>query len=1004
MADRNQVILLELLKKQKEEKDMRTASGLIDNLTKKVKMIGGAKGDKGDKGEQGIQGIKGDKGDKGADGKDGKNGLNGKDGTNGKDGKDGYNGIDGKNGIDGLRGKDGKDGVDGSLDTNGVEKLRNGLLEVMNKNLMSLDNHKALGIKADGQLIGQANEINFIGATIRNNSNQGVDVTISGGGGGTIIPGTTPISPSIDKAVLFDNAGVVGESSDLTFDNTTFVNISKLTISNSNIYAQLLLASPFGNMLMETAGDTYFTLSNASSNFIFRPDNGVEMFRVRTGAAGGGAKVTGTLSIVDGTQGIGKVFTDTTGSGDGAWSLISGSSITLPQYQVPFGSSSNTMTSNGNLTYVEDGAGNYTFQVATGVYLGLNSSNNSFIRGVNDFRVGNSSTSGGNTVYKSSGVSDFNFGTTLRFQTDATKATVTGNFSVIGTASGFARLDFDDTAERLRLTSNNGVPMFQIVSGSFSTSMVHVNNGFNISTTDSAGLGRIHFNPEGVEAVEISTFGLQVQPTFSANIGNASRTNQKVLRVGSGTSFIDFGDIPGAPLGPSAAIWFNQATPSATNYGIVSDGADILLNATNSAQIRVSNSNILNVNATGATVNGNFSSIGANFARIDFVDATESFKITSTNGNPSIQLVATGLSTTKIENITTGMFMTVTDAGNLGRMHFRPEGVETMLIDTSQVLVATTKILAIGSNTSWVADETKMSIGAGLVGGYNSPYANGYNSRGGGLMFMGETGSGTAFAQMAMRALGGSSSLKQQGSMTNYGYLFVGNYSGTSIPMATTTQLDSSRTVTYDPSATGEMIISGDVIYNLIGTTSTNIGTRLDSVGFRIGQISTLHNSNTVVFEVGGNTLINGSITSSTLTSGFFPVASTGGLLIDSAFSTTNLVSSTFTPSATNVTNITTSTPNNATYQRIGNIVNVFGSITVTNTLAVASEVDISLPIASNLGAATDLNGTATMDSTASVNIYINGDATNNRARIFFTSAGVGQTSVIYYSFEYEVI
>lgn len=113
---------------------------------------------------------------------------------------------------------------------------------------------------------------------------------------------------------------------------------------------------------------------------------------------------------------------------------------------------------------------------------------------------------------------------------------------------------------------------------------------------------------------------------------------------------------------------------------------------------------------------------------------------------------------------------------------------------------------------------------------------------------------------------------------------------------------------------------------------------------------------------------------------------------------------STYTPTATNVTNITSSTPNLNSWSRVGNIITVFGTITVTNTLAVASEVDISLPVASNLGAVADLNGTATMDSTASVNIYIKGDATNDRASIFFTSAGIGQTSTIYYGFQYKVI
>lgn len=117
-----------------------------------------------------------------------------------------------------------------------------------------------------------------------------------------------------------------------------------------------------------------------------------------------------------------------------------------------------------------------------------------------------------------------------------------------------------------------------------------------------------------------------------------------------------------------------------------------------------------------------------------------------------------------------------------------------------------------------------------------------------------------------------------------------------------------------------------------------------------------------------------------------------------------NVVSGTYTPTATNITNITSSTPNNSSYQQIGNIITVFGSITITNTLAVASQVDMSLPVASNLANATELNGTGTMDSTASVNLYIKGEVTNDRASIYFTSAGVGQTSTIYYSFQYKII
>lgn len=140
------------------------------------------------------------------------------------------------------------------------------------------------------------------------------------------------------------------------------------------------------------------------------------------------------------------------------------------------------------------------------------------------------------------------------------------------------------------------------------------------------------------------------------------------------------------------------------------------------------------------------------------------------------------------------------------------------------------------------------------------------------------------------------------------------------------------------------------------------------------------------------------------LTSGVFPIATTNGRLTNSSFSTTTLTAGTYTPTATNVTNITSSTPNISSYNRIGNTVTVFGSVLVTNTVAVASEVDVSLPIASNLNAATDLSGSGTMDTTASSNIYINADTTNDRARIFFTSVGVGQSGTIYFQFAYQVL
>lgn len=79
-----------------------------------------------------------------------------------------------------------------------------------------------------------------------------------------------------------------------------------------------------------------------------------------------------------------------------------------------------------------------------------------------------------------------------------------------------------------------------------------------------------------------------------------------------------------------------------------------------------------------------------------------------------------------------------------------------------------------------------------------------------------------------------------------FGTAYVGNYNGTSIEIKNTTHFRSSNYTT-------PIVIGGTPIYNLIGTTSTNYGTRLDATGLRIGLLSTMHNSNSYAFETSGN-------------------------------------------------------------------------------------------------------------------------------------------------------
>lgn len=187
--------LLTLLKQKKEQKDLQSSKGLLDKFSQNVEQLKGKEGEKGDKGDKGEKGDRGDKGIDGKNGYDGKNGITGQKGLDGLDGKDG---IDGEQGLPGY---DGKNGLDGSPDSafdirnklellngeerldltavKGVDKLRNSLLELMQKGLMSLDKNKVLGIKSNGIQVGFANELNISGATISNNNNQGVDIAIT---------------------------------------------------------------------------------------------------------------------------------------------------------------------------------------------------------------------------------------------------------------------------------------------------------------------------------------------------------------------------------------------------------------------------------------------------------------------------------------------------------------------------------------------------------------------------------------------------------------------------------------------------------------------------------------------------------------------------------------------------------------------------------------------------------------------------------------------------------
>jgi hypothetical protein len=117
--------------------------------------------------------------------------------------------------------------------------------------------------------------------------------------------------------------------------------------------------------------------------------------------------------------------------------------------------------------------------------------------------------------------------------------------------------------------------------------------------------------------------------------------------------------------------------------------------------------------------------------------------------------------------------------------------------------------------------------------------------------------------------------------------------------------------------------------------------------------------------------------------------------------------SGTYTPTITNGSNVTANTPRVCQYTRVGNIVTVSGRVDLTVTSASTNtDINISLPIPSNIGTIYELNGVA--QGSSSTGGIVN-DATligspgPDEALLSFIS-GSGTTPVIHFTFTYQVI
>ena len=111
-----------------------------------------------------------------------------------------------------------------------------------------------------------------------------------------------------------------------------------------------------------------------------------------------------------------------------------------------------------------------------------------------------------------------------------------------------------------------------------------------------------------------------------------------------------------------------------------------------------------------------------------------------------------------------------------------------------------------------------------------------------------------------------------------------------------------------------------------------------------------------------------------------------------------------YTPTLTNVANLDGSTAFECQYIRVGGVVHVSGKVSVNPTApATLTQLGMSLPVASNLGAQEDCGGVAFASGIAGQGAAVRGDASNNRAEMVWISGDVTDQPM-YFAFSYTVI
>lgn len=177
-----------------------------------------------------------------------------------------------------------------------------------------------------------------------------------------------------------------------------------------------------------------------------------------------------------------------------------------------------------------------------------------------------------------------------------TQAIVAGYVSAVNNLGGAQRVAIQTINQ-----SSSGLSGFNAISNDSATNIsvtqlntatvgspgLYINNGSYVDSNGTElGIGTV--SASGLKFYTNSNTRMTLSASGNLNIGNAISSNQRLIRIGQGTAWIDIGNIASFPAYP--AIYLNQPTPSGINYAMIgqADGSGTQLNGVGSVQFSIS--------------------------------------------------------------------------------------------------------------------------------------------------------------------------------------------------------------------------------------------------------------------------------------------------------------------------------------------------------------------------------------------------------------------------------